>query len=163
MDSKSALKQAYKDLAIEHGQFPLSFKAVSDKAGIPSTQFVEHYDGLGDLAQDIWVDFLRDTLSAMEATPEFGSYGVREKLLSFYFTFFEVLNSDKAYVHLYAPKLGVWNYNPEFLVPFKKIWMKFVEELVQEGTVSGELAERMVISGEYAGWHWPQFMFLLNQ
>lgn len=148
---------------MEHGQFPLSFKAVSDKAGIESTEFVQHYTGLGELAQDIWVDYLHDTLAAMEATPEFAGYGVREKLLSFYFTFFEILGSERKFVKLYEPKLGVWNYSPDFLERFKKIWLKFVDELVQEGTASGELAERMLMSGEYTGWHWPQFMYLLNQ
>ena len=163
MESKAALQQAYKDLAVRDGRFPLSYKAVAEQAGLEPAEFIHSYPGLGDLAQDIWVELLRDTLASLEASAEFAEYGVREKLLSFYFTFFEILSSERSFFSLYTPKLGVWNYSPDFLGEFKKIWLKFVETLVSEGTASGEVAERMVMSNEYTSWHWPQFMYLLNQ
>ena len=38
-----------------------------------------------------------------------------------------------------------------------------MNELVNEGIETGEIAERMVLGDEYADWHWPQFLFLLNK
>lgn len=164
MDNASVLlRQAYKDLSVAEGRFPLSFKAVAEKAGLSADDFHQHYTGLAALAEDIWVEYLRDTLATVEASPEFGGYAVREKLLAIYFTLFEVLGSERDFVVLYGPKLGVWNYSPVFLLGFKDVWLKLISELIAEGTASGEIAERMVMSVEYSGWHWPQFMYLLNQ
>ena len=164
MENASALlRQAYKDLSVADGRFPLSFKLVAEKASLSAEEFSQHYKGLGALAEDIWVEYLRDTLAAVEASPEFAAYSVREKLLAIYFTLFEVLGSERPFVALYASKLGVWNYSPDFMVRFKEIWLKLVADLVAEGTASGEIAERMIMSGEYSGWHWPQLMYLLNQ
>lgn len=164
MENASALlRQAYKDISVAEGRFPLSYKAVAEKAGLTAEDFHAHYNGLGALAEDIWVEYLRDTLAAVEASPEFAGYAVREKLLAIYFTLFEVLGSERAFVVLYAPKLGVWNYSPDFMKRFKEVWLKLVTELIAEGTSSGEIAERMIMAGEYSGWHWPQLMYLLNQ
>jgi AcrR family transcriptional regulator len=164
MENASALlQQAYKDLSVAEGRFPLSFKAVAEKAGLEADSFQQHYSGLGALAEDIWATYLRETLEAVEGSPEFASYSVREKLLGIYFTLFEVLASERTFVCLYAPKLGIWNYSPDFMARFKPLWLKLIAELITEGTSSGEIAERMVMAGEYGGWHWPQLMYLLNQ
>jgi hypothetical protein len=115
------------------------------------------------LQSGVWVDYLKQCLERLEASEEFAQYSVREKMLAFYYTFFEILDGESEFVQHFGPKLGIWNYNPSFLMPFKDRFLAFVKALVEQGTESGEIAERMVLGGEYAGWHWPQMLFLLNK
>lgn len=161
-NAPESIKQAYKEISVAEGRLPLSINIVSDKAGIDREVFRTHYIGLGAVSRDIWADYFKETLTALEQSPEFANYSVREKLLAFYFTFFELLGQDRDFIKLYAPKLGIWNYSPEFLLTGKQIVLRFIQQLVEEGNRSGEIEERIIIATDYTSWHWPQFLYILN-
>ncbi|MEM0997218.1 MAG: TetR family transcriptional regulator C-terminal domain-containing protein [Bacteroidota bacterium] len=162
MDNKQKIKQAYKEIAVVGRSLPLSLKVVGEQAGLTLAEVRAEFPGSLDIQQGIWADYLRTTLETLEDSPEFAEYLVREKMLGFYFTFFELIAEDREFILLFKDKLGVWNYIPEFLQPFKDAFIEFVSMLLAEGASTEEVAERMVLGNQYPGWHWPQFMFLLN-
>lgn len=163
MDTKQSIKQAYKELALADKMLPLSLKLVGEKAGLSLAEVRDLYPGSLDIQREIWVDYLKETLETVEKSPEFAEYLVREKMLAFYFTFFELVGEDREFLKLFKEKLGIWNYNPEFLETFKPAFLEFVEMLIAEGSGNEEIAERMVLGNQYAGWHWPQLLYLVNQ
>ena len=162
METMQSIRKAYKALALEKKVLPLSLKETAESAGVEFEEAKQHYEGVRSVQEDIWLTYLRDTLEAMEASPEFAEYLVREKLLAFYFTLFEMMGEDREFLQLFQSKLGIWNYDPDFLMPFKAAFIEFVEMLVEEGASNEEVTERMVLGGQYAGWHWPQMLYLLN-
>src|SRR5688572_28753392 len=163
MEHTLALIDAYKNLAIEKGVLPVSRKEIAEAAGLDIAQFDATFTSLEALQDAVWVQYLRTTLETLEASEEYVQYSVREKLLAYYYTLFEILGKEGDFTKLFTPKLGFWNYNPAFLGGFKHAYMIFVNELINEGIESGEIAERMVLGDEYAGWHWLQMLFLLNK
>jgi hypothetical protein len=163
MDTKQSIKQAYKELAVADKILPLSLKLVGEKAGLSLAEVRDLYPGSLDIQREIWVDYLQGTLETIEESPEFAEYLVREKLLAFYFTFFELLGDDRDFLQLFKQKLGIWNYNPEFMAAFKVAYLEFVSMLIAEGSSNEEITERMVMGGQYTGWHWPQLLYLVNQ
>jgi hypothetical protein len=163
MEHSSALIDAYKRLAMEKGALPVSRKEIATEAGLDMTQFDATFSSLERLQEAVWVQYLRTTLETLERSAEYIQYSVREKLLAFYYTLLENLGKEEEFCRMFAPKMGFWNYNPAFLGAFKHAFLIFVNELISEGIDSGEIAERMVLGDEYAGWHWPQLLFLLNK
>jgi AcrR family transcriptional regulator len=163
MESNHALIAAYKRLALEKGILPVSKKEIAHAAGLEVEDFLTAFPSLEALQEVVWVQYLRETLEALETSEAYASYSVREKMLAYYFTFFEQLEAEREFVQLFEPKMGVWNYNPTFLIAFKKAFLAFVEELIKEGLETQEIAERLMLGSEYGGWHWPQMLFLLNK
>jgi AcrR family transcriptional regulator len=163
MESSHQLIAAYKRLAVEKGILPVSKKEIAQAADLTIEEFVASFPTLEALQETVWVQYLRSTIEALEQSEEFAQYSVREKMLAYYFTFFEKLEAERDFVLLFEPKLGIWNYSPTFLNPFKAAFLAFVDELLKEGFETKEIAERMVLGAEYGGWHWPQMLFLLNK
>ncbi len=162
MEEKAKLIQAYKDLTLEKGQFPVSIFAVCEKAEVPRPQFQQHFGNFGQMQQAIWEDYFYSTIRTIEGADQYAEYMVREKLLAFYFTFLEVLGQDREFVKMFERQMGVWNYNPECLEAMKPLFLAYLTELVEEGKATEEIAERYVLGGDYPGWHWPQFLYLIN-
>lgn len=150
-------------LATEKGVLPVSKTEIAQAAGLDLPGFDAAFPSLEALQEAVWLGYLRRTLALLEQSGEFAAYSVREKALAFYYSFFELLARDRAFVCMFAAKLGIWNYEPAFLRGFKAKFLAFVGELVQEGIESKEIEERVMLGGEYAGWHWPQLLFLLNK
>lgn len=162
MEEKSKLIQAYKELAVEKEQFPVSIFAVCERAEVPRPHFQNHFGNFIQLQQAIWQDYFYSTIKAIEAAEQYPEYMVREKLLAYYFTFFEVIGQDRAFVKMFERQMGIWNYNPECLNQLKPLFLAFLTELVEEGKATEEVAERYVLGNDYPGWHWPQFLYLIN-
>lgn len=162
MEIKSRIHQAYKEVALSAGQFPVSIQKVCDQAEVERSEFHKLFENFQEVQQSIWQAYFFETVRTIEASEVYQDYMVREKLLAFYYTILEVLKPDRKFLQLFEEKMGAWNYNPKFLELFKPVFLAFVTELVDEGKARGEVAERYVIGGDYAGWHWPQCLFLLG-
>ena len=162
MEEKAKIIQAYKELSLESSRFPVSINAVCERAEVERPVFHKHFVGLATVQEAIWQGFFMSTINSIEASEVYAEYMVREKLLAFYFTFFEVVSDDRAFVELFSEQMGVWNYNPRCLMGMKPLFLAFLTELVEEGKEVEEVAERYVMGGDYPGWHWPQFLYLVN-
>jgi Tetracyclin repressor-like, C-terminal domain len=163
MEHSSALISAYRELALEKGKLPVSKTEVANAANSSISDLDAMFSSLEALQEIIWVGYLLRTLETLEGSSEYANYSVREKLLAYYFTLFEHLQEERNFVKLFAPKLGIWNYNPPFLKGFKQAFLLFVNEILREGIETGEIAERLMLGDDYASWHWPQLLFLLNK
>ncbi|MFN8396856.1 MAG: TetR family transcriptional regulator C-terminal domain-containing protein [Bacteroidia bacterium] len=163
MEHRSALIEAYKRLAVEKGTLPVSRKEIASAAELDFVDFETTFSTLEALQEAVWVEYFRGTLETLEGSEEFAQYSVREKLLAYYYTLFEHLGMEEDFVKMFGSKLGIWNYSPTFLGAFRHAFQAFMNELVNEGIESGEIAERVVMGDEYADWHWPQMLFLLNK
>ncbi len=163
MENAQKLIDAYKQLGLEKGVLSVSRKEIAAAANLEFDDFVAAFPSLEALQSAVWTQYLRNTLETLETSEEFIQYSVREKLLAYYYTFFELIGQEAEFVNLFGSKLGIWNYEPSFLKPFKEAFLAFISSLLSEGIESGEIEERMVLGTEYVGWHWPQMLFLLNK
>ncbi|MEM7038338.1 MAG: TetR family transcriptional regulator C-terminal domain-containing protein, partial [Bacteroidota bacterium] len=156
------IKQSYKELAVRFGSLPFSLKEIAIESKLDPDTVHEYFSNTLAIDMALWKEYFKGTLGAIQNSPEYLEYSSREKLLAFYFTFFEVLRPDRDFLMLYNNQLGIWNYNPEFMLPLKRSFLKFVKAVIHEGIENHEVEERYVLGGEYADWHWPQFLYLLN-
>lgn len=130
--------------------------------GIPEAAFFEHFGSLDEIPETIWVRFLENAQSVIEKDPGFVNYTGRDKLLTFYFTLFEIFALNRGYI-LYTLKEnreGLANLRQ--LRAFRKKFIEYVGTFVPAPT--GETMQKWQKYREpvYAEGAWLQFLFLLK-
>ena len=103
---KDTLLSAYITYTLEEERFPVSVYKFCKHIDIPESEFYKHYGSMEGLQRGIWTSFFEQTLSLLEKDKSYQDYGNREKMLSFFFTFFELLGLNRTYV-LFAIADGV--------------------------------------------------------
>lgn len=65
---------------------------------IKEADFYNYFGSIEGLKKSIWVDFYLHVEELLNNSPDFNTYTNREKLLTFYYTFFEILSANRSYV-----------------------------------------------------------------
>jgi len=99
-DSRNEIVSAYMEHVLTEGN-PKSVFSFCKHHKLEESEFYKHFGSIESLKKIIWADFYLHVESLLLANDEFSSYSSREKLLTFYFTFFEMLTANRSYV-LYA-------------------------------------------------------------
>lgn len=98
--SKGDLINAYMQLILESEKTPESIYKFCKDLKIPESQFYEHFGSFENLQKGIWDEFIHQALTVISKSKEYQSFNKREKLLTFYFTFFEILTLNRSYILL---------------------------------------------------------------
>lgn len=106
MAKKKNIKQAdlislYMDYVLTHNQQPKSVYAFSKDNNFEEQKFYEYFNSFEALENSIFKAFFDNTHDVLQKSEDYQSFDSRNKLLSFYFTFFEVLTANRSYV-IYA-------------------------------------------------------------
>lgn len=96
--SKDKLIEMYMDYVLENGEDPGTVYKFSKLNNISETDFYNFFGSFDGLKKGIWERFFEHTLEVIHGTPEYATYGNREKMLTLYFTFFEILTVNRSYV-----------------------------------------------------------------
>lgn len=98
--SKGDLIHAYMQLILESEKSPASIFKFCKDINISENQFYEYFGSFENLQKGIWDEFIHQALSVISKSKEYQSFNKREKLLTFYFTFFEILTLNRSYILL---------------------------------------------------------------
>ncbi|MAB48995.1 MAG: heat-shock protein [Flavobacteriaceae bacterium] len=106
MAKKKNIKQAdlmslYMDYVLTHNQQPKSVYSFSKDNNFEEQKFYEHFNSFDALEKSIFKAFFDNTHDVLQKSEDYQSFDARNKLLSFYYTFFEVLTANRSYV-IYA-------------------------------------------------------------
>jgi len=101
--SSNDLLEMYMDYVLEHNQQPKSVYAFAKQCNFEESKFYEFYGTFDALEQSIFKAFYDNAVSVLEKNEDYLNFDARNKLLSFYYTFFEILTANRSYV-LYALK-----------------------------------------------------------
>ena len=155
--------EKYQEYILLNGHEPPSIYAFCKDIGIEEGDFYDHFNDFNQLASAFWLDSFYSVKDAMTSDSEFASFSVREKLLSFYYGYFEKLKKNRSYALLsFKGITSILNREAQQLNPLKKEYKSWASELVAEGIGSNEIAGRSKISETYDNLFWLQFLFLLN-
>ncbi|GIZ08440.1 TetR family transcriptional regulator C-terminal domain-containing protein [Flavobacterium sp. UMI-01] len=90
----------YMEYRLEHQQKPSSVYAFSKAAGMNEGQFYNFFGTLEALEKEIYTVFFTKSVEMLENDSNYATYDSQTKLLSFYFTFFELLAANRSFVTL---------------------------------------------------------------
>jgi len=94
------LMEAYMQTALETGSFPVSVYSFCKEHGWEEAEFYARHGSLEGLRKAIWNTFFDQALQRLEQSEGFEDAPAREKVLGFFYTFFELLGLNRSYVLL---------------------------------------------------------------
>jgi AcrR family transcriptional regulator len=88
----------YMKYLLDHEKKPTSVYSFAKSNNFEEATFYEYFGNFEALEQSIFKAFFDNTLTVLEKNNDYQSFDARNKLLSFYYTFFEVLTANRSYV-----------------------------------------------------------------
>ncbi len=152
----------YMDYVLEHEKTPRSVYKFAKDNEMTEADFYKHFGSFEGLRKTIWEKFFDNSLNVMEKSKEYSKFSNREKLLTFFYTFFEVLTANRSYV-LYALSEHEKSLkNLDQLKNLRKKMKKYAKTLIQDG--NSEKSLKLFEQNEmiFSEGVWVQFLFLLK-
>lgn len=154
---------AYINHCREHGESPKSLYAFAKSIQLDEKDFYPHFTSFEGLENLIWSSRIQQTIENCQKDPVYQQYSVREKYLSFVFSFFqELLNERSFFVQnwkkIAKPSFGI----PAALKSANEVYIQYVQQLMDEAIESQEVKARKYLDKKYADGLWFQFMMIIQ-
>lgn len=157
--SEERLISFYMEFVLENERLPLSIYKFCKVNGIEEDRFYQYFGSFEGLQKKIWTRFFANTVEVITRTPEYESFTTREKLLTFYYTFFEVLTANRSYALFILSQEPREVKNLEQLKGLRQQVKGFASELIHE---DNEKSAKFSRKSEtvFSEATWLQLMFL---
>ena len=96
--TRDKIVSMYMNYRLENIDQPKSVYQFSKLNGFEESQFYTFFGTLESVEKEIFKVFLEKTVELIHKDPAYGAYDMKSKMLSFYFTFFELLSANRSYV-----------------------------------------------------------------
>lgn len=156
------IKKAYIDYVLTHGESPKSVYNFTKKLKMPEAEFYEMYGSFNAIEKAIWEELTLAALAQIREQEVWGQYSSREKMLSFFYSYLELLKTQRSFIIYTLKKQPRRLSAPDVLSGVKNIFQNFAEEIINEGLENKELADRKFLSKRYKDALWIQFAFVMN-
>jgi len=130
--SKDKIVSMYMDYVLEHNEKPKSVYQFSKQNNITEKEFYNFFGTIESIEKEIFNVFFEKTIALLQKDKDFESYDMRSKLLSFNFTFFELLTANRSYVLLTLKDSGNQLKNLMQLSSLRKSFKEFITEIITE-------------------------------
>jgi len=126
--TKNDLLSWYMDFVLEHNRQPKSVFSFAKENNFEESDFYSFYGSFEAIENSIFSEFFHNTKSVLENSEDFETFDSRNKLLSFYYTFFEVLTANRSYV-VYALNKDKDLKKLKTLQDLRKQFLEFIDDL----------------------------------
>ncbi len=89
---------AYMDYVLENEKAPKTVFKFSKEIKIKEEDFYQFFGSIEAVQKKIWTKFFSNTKELLEKNEDYENMSTREKMLSFFFTYFELLTLNRSYV-----------------------------------------------------------------
>ncbi len=160
--SKDQIIDLYMEYVLEHERLPKTVYRFCKDNSVTEERFYKFFGSFEGLQKGIWEQFYENTIALMEKSPDYVAFTNREKLLTFYFTFFEMLTANRSYVLFILSETGGILKNMDQLKGLRRKIKGYATGLIKAGNeekASKILQQSEMIFSEAA---WIQFLFILK-
>lgn len=105
----------YMDYFLEHNKKPNSVYQFAKLNNFEEAEFYKHFTNFETIDETIFEVFFEQTLQLLHKSDEYETYDAKTKLLSFYYTFFEILTANRSFV------VAILNHDKNQLKNIKKL------------------------------------------
>lgn len=152
----------YMDYVLEHEAHPKSVYKFCKNNKIKEEDFYAFFGSFEALQKAIWNTFHANTISLLNKNKEYGSFSNKDKMLTYFYTMFELLTLNRSYV------LFSLDGNRQFLDKMGELKelrthvKDFASELVEEANTDKTLKITKQSPRIFSEGAWVQFLFLLK-
>ncbi|WP_284651281.1 TetR family transcriptional regulator C-terminal domain-containing protein [Flavobacterium terrisoli] len=152
----------YMNDVLETNEEPKNAFVFCRKHEIEESDFYSFFGSFEALKQAIWVKFFDNAIATIEKEKDFDSYSDKNKLLTLYFTLFEILTLNRSYVlfSLKENKEGLKNLKN--LKVFRNRFKEYIVDKIKSKPSEqfGKVAK--VTEPVFSEGAWLQFLFILK-
>jgi len=130
--SKDKIVSMYMDYVLEHNEKPKSVYQFSKLNNITEKEFYNYFGTIESIEKEIFKVFYEKTIALLQKDKDFESYDMRSKLLSFNFTFFELLTANRSYVLMTLKESGNQLKSLKQLTGLRSSYKEFVSEIITD-------------------------------
>lgn len=152
----------YMDYVLEHEMVPKSIYKFCKNNSIQEEDFYKFFGSVEGLQKAIWEKFFQNTMSLMQKNKEYDGFSNKDKMLTFFFSFFELLTLNRSYVLFTLKEHKNMLKNLEQLKGLRKHLKSFASDLIEDGNTDKNLRITMHNPRIFSEGAWLQFMFLLK-
>lgn len=160
--SEDDIIKNYMGYVLETEKFPKLVYKFCKENKIKEEEFYLFYGSLESVQKGIWEKFFANSLDVMKGNDEYANFSNKDKMLTFFYTFFEVLTLNRSYV-LFALQ---YEKNPlKNLTQLKGLRASvkvFAKELIEEGNSNKTSKLTKHNPNLYSEGAWLQFLFVLR-
>lgn len=96
--TKDQIVSMYMKYKLENNKKPISVYQFTKENSFEEKEFYSFFGTLESIEKEIFKIFLEKTIALIQKDPSYATYDMKSKMLSFYFTFFEMLSANRSYV-----------------------------------------------------------------
>lgn len=162
MEIKDKIFETYTSSVLEHEKFPSSVYNFCKHAEIEEGDFYKTFGSLDSVKAAIFETYYQNTFDLISKDESYASNAPKEKLLSFYFTFFEVLLLNRSYVLFTLGSGKAKMHELMQLKGLRKHFKEFATNLIDEGNENKQNNFSQHPPELFSEAAWIQLMFLLK-
>ncbi len=152
----------YMDYVLEHETIPKSVFKFCKMNSIKEVEFYENFGSIESIRKKIWNKFYVNTENLLKKNKEFDNFSNRDKMLTFFYSFFEMLTLNRSYVLLALKQENNPLKNLGQLKGLRKQIKNFAADLINEGNADRTLEITKHNPKLFSEGAWLQFLFLLK-
>lgn len=153
---------AYMDTVLMHEAYPKSIYKFCKDHKFEEQDFYNYFGSFEGLENAIWSDFYELTMNLLHKSKDYESYSNREKLLTFYYTFFEMLTANRSYVLMTLKLYEMPMKNLEQLKGLRSNVKDFAKTLIQEENEDQKIKLLKRNETVFSEATWVQLLFLMK-
>lgn len=152
----------YINAVLEKNEAPKNVYLFCKDNVIDEADFYSFYNSLDAVKEDIWVKFFENAIDALHKDANYAGYESRNKLLSLYFTMFEILTLNRSYVYytLKDNKEGLRNLRQ--LAALRNQFKDYIVNILKSSETEKESKVKKITRPVFSEGAWLQFLFILK-
>lgn len=156
------LIELYMNSVLEKNEAPKNVYLFCKEHAIEEADFYSFFNSLDAVKEAIWVKFFENATSALQKDSNYSGYENRNKLLSLYFTLFEILTLNRTYIYyvLKDNKEGLSNLKQ--LASLRNHFKDFIVDILKSGETETASKVKRITRPVFSEGAWLQFLFILK-
>lgn len=159
---KNTIVTAYMEHVLIHEKWPKSVFKFSKDHNIEEAEFYQFFGSFEALKDSIWDSFYQNTIDLMFKNEEVVTFSSREKMLTFFFTMFEILTANRSYILFALGEDKDMMNSLKQLKGLRKNIKLFAKELIEEDNDEKKFKFLKNSETVFSEGAWIQFLFLLK-
>jgi hypothetical protein len=160
--TKESIVSMYMNYTLEHNEKPKSVYLFTKMNDFTEAEFYSFFGNLENIETVIYDMFFEKTVELIQKDANYETYDMKSKLLSFYFTFFELLTANRSYVLMSLKQNKNQLKNLMQLASLRTSFKNYIaeittDEILIEQDKLQELQEKAIQESA-----WVQFLFTLK-
>lgn len=163
MDQEKLI-QAYKNQILGAASRPASIYTFMQDMGEEEKNFYTHFASFEALEQQVFFSYFENTISRLAGSEEYQEYDSLQKILAFFYTWLEVLQSERSLVQFMSQHAhySLFQLTPSFMATTEEPFQEYVRKLLKSGIDDGQVADRLFVTRYYKQGFWAQARLILQ-